>query len=158
MDIFEELERSRAALLDTVARLDEAALDRKGLVGEWSIKNALAHIAAWEEWVAQALPERMATGETPAALRAGIADEDSYNAEQVAEREELTPSEQLIELERTRDALVGYLRGLDAAAWERRRPWSTWAGTLAEYLRESIVGHEQEHIADLKAAAEQLSR
>jgi len=156
MDILEELDRTRAALLDAVDGLDEDALERKGTVGEWSIKNVLAHLAAWEAWVVQALPARLATGVTPAELRARIADEDRYNAEEIGEREELTASEQLIDLERTRTALLDELRRLDADTWQRRRPWDTWEGTLAEYLRESIVVHEQEHIDGLRAIAAQL--
>jgi hypothetical protein len=156
-DILEELSRTRAALLDTIAGLDEGALERKGVIGDWSIKNALAHIAAWEAWVVQALPARLASGETPAELRARIEDEDRYNAEEVGEREELTAAEQLMELERTRAALLDELRGLDAATWERRGPWSTWQGTLAEHLRASIIEHEQEHIGDLRGAAERVS-
>jgi uncharacterized protein (TIGR03083 family) len=152
MDIFDELARNRAALLDTLAGLDEDALDRKGFVGDWSAKNVLAHMAAWEEWVVQALPKRFATGTTPADFRARIENEDRFNAEEVAEREELTPSEQLIELERTREALLGELRGLDAATWQRRNLWDTWQGTLAEYLRDAIISHEQEHIVELRAA------
>jgi hypothetical protein len=156
MEILEELARTRASLLGALAGLDEAALDRKGAVGEWSIKNVLAHIAAWEAWVVLALPARLTTGKTPEDFRARIQDEDRFNAEEVGEREELTPSEQLIELERTREALLDELRGLDTAAWERRGPWDTWAGTLAEYLRESLVGHEQEHLVELRAVAEKL--
>jgi uncharacterized damage-inducible protein DinB len=150
MDVFEELSRTRAALLDTLAGLDEQALERKGVVGEWSIKNVLAHIAAWEAWVVQALPARLATGTTPPALQARQVDEDASNALEVAEREELTVSEQLMELERTREALLAYLRELDAATWERRNPWSTWQGTLAEYLRMALTEHEEEHIAALR--------
>jgi DinB family protein len=156
MERFEELERTRAALHDTIAGIDEAALDRKAVVGEWSIKNVLAHIAAWEAWVVQALPVRLATGKTPEDYLARIHDEDRFNAEEVAEREELTPSEQLIELERTREALLSELRGLDAAAWERTNLWDAWKGTLAEYLRASLIEHEQEHIEELRAAAERL--
>src|SRR5262245_61816790 len=106
MEILEELAHTRATLLDALAGLDEAALDRKGVVGEWSIKNALAHIAAWESLVVQMLPARLATGKTPDELVARAQDEDRFNAEEVAEREELTPSEQLIELERIREALL----------------------------------------------------
>jgi hypothetical protein len=98
----------------------------------------------------------LTTGKTPEDFSTRIQDEDHFNAEEVAEREELTPSEQLIELERTREALVAELRSLDAATWERRGPWDTWRGTLTEYLRESLIGHEQEHLADLQSAAEQL--
>ena len=131
-------------------------MDRKAVVGEWSIKNVLAHIAAWEAWVVQALPVRLTTGKTPEDFQARIQDEDRFNAEEVAEREELTPSEQLIELERIREALLAELRGLDAAAWERRAPWDTWEGSLAEYLRASLIEHEQEHIEELRAVAERL--
>ena len=54
--------------------LDEAALDRKGVIGDWSIKNVLAHIAAWEAWVVEALPTRMTTGATPEDFRRRAAD------------------------------------------------------------------------------------
>src|SRR5215471_2397386 len=101
MEILEELARTRAALLDAIEGLDESTLDRRSVVGEWSIKNVLAHIAAWEAWVVQALPVRLTTGKTPGDFYTRIQDEDRFNAEEVDEREELTPSEQLIELERT---------------------------------------------------------
>jgi hypothetical protein len=143
-------------LLDAIAGLDETALDRKGAVGEWSIKNVLAHITAWEAWVVQALPARLAIGKTPEDFLARAQDEDRFNAEEVAEREELTPSEQLTELERTREALLAELRDLDSAIWARPGLWDTWEGTLAEYLRDSLVGHEQEHLASLRAVAERL--
>ena len=152
MQILDELESTRATLLGAIAGLDEDALDRKGAVGEWSVKNVLAHIAAWEEWVVQALPRRLASGVTPDDFRARTDDEDRFNAEEIAEREELTPSEQLIELERTRAALLDELGRVDAATWERQKLWDTWEGALAEYLRASLIEHEQEHIDGLRAA------
>ena len=156
--VLNELAKERAALLETIAGLDDAALERKGVIGDWSIKNLLAHIAAWESWVVQALPVRLATGETPEHMRARLVDEDASNAEEVAEREELTPGEQLMELERTRDALIAYLRTLDEATFERRRPWSTWEGTLGEYLLASLRDHEAEHRADLRATVARLAQ
>src|SRR5215213_2197789 len=148
-----ELGRTRAALLAAIDGLDETALDRKGSVGDWSIKNVLAHIAAWEAWVVEALPARMTSGTTPEDFRQRAEDEDRFNAEEVAEREELTPDEQLMELERTRAELLAYLRSLDAAALERKQPWDSWAGTLPEYLLKALRDHEAEHAEVLKAAA-----
>ena len=149
----EALAATRAELLGVVAGLDPAALDRKGVVGAWSIKNVLAHLAAWEDWVVQALPERVATGATPADFRERARDEDRFNAAEVAEREELAPDEQLMELERTRDALLAYLRGLDAATLARANPWDTWQGTIPEYLVAALRDHEAEHAAELRDAA-----
>ena len=95
----------------------------------------------------------MTTGTTPEDFRQRAEDEDRFNAEEVAEREELTPDEQLMELERTRAELLAYLRGLDAAALARTQPWDTWAGTLPEYLLEALRDHEAEHVEMLRAAA-----
>ena len=95
----------------------------------------------------------MATGATPHDFRQRAQDEDRFNAEEVAEREELTPDEQLMELERTRAELLAYLHGLDAAALERRYPWDTWAGTLPEYLLAALRDHEAEHVEALRAVA-----
>jgi DinB superfamily len=153
-----ELGRTRAELLGAIAGIDEAALDRKGVAGDWSIKNVLAHIAAWETWVVQTLAIRMATGATPEDFRQRTADEDRFNAEEVAEREELTPDEQIMELERTRAELLAYVHGLDAGMLERQHPWDTWAGTLPEYLLVALRDHEAEHVEELRAAAAGLTR
>lgn len=150
------LHSTRSELLATIAALDEATLDRKAIVGDWSIKNVLAHIVAWEEWVVRTLPARVATGATPPDLRARIADQAHFNAEEVAEREELTPDEQLMELERTRDELLAFVRGLAPATLARRQLWDTWAGTLPEYLLVALRDHEAEHLAALRAAVAQL--
>jgi len=157
-DALAELGRTRAELLAAIGGLEEAALDRNGVIGDWSIKNVLAHIAAWEAWVVEALPARMATGATPHDFRQRAQDEDRFNAEEVAEREELTPDEQLMELDRTRAELLVYLRGLDAGALERKHPWDTWPGTLPEYLLAALGDHESEHVEDLRTAAAALTR
>ena len=147
-----ELQATRDELLATIGRLSSAALDRKGAIGEWSVKNILAHLAAWEDWVVQALPQRMAAGETPAAFRERAENEDRFNQIEIAEREELTPEEQLMELERVREELLSYVRGLGQAELARRNPWAGWNGTLPEYLLGALRDHEAEHIAELRAA------
>jgi hypothetical protein len=157
-DALAELGRTRAALLAAISGLDEAVLDRKGSIGDWSVKNVLAHIAAWEAWVVQALPARMSTGTTPQDFRQRAVDEDRFNAEEVAEREELTPDEQLMELERTRAELLAYVGGLDTAALERKHPWDTWEATLPEYLLAALRDHEAEHVEALRIAAAGLNR
>src|SRR3954451_6170332 len=81
-DALAELGRTRAELLAAIGGLDEAALDRKSVVGDWSVKNVLAHIAAWEAWVVQALPVRMSTGTTPEDFRQRAEDEERFNAEE----------------------------------------------------------------------------
>ncbi len=151
-DALSQLAATRAELHALINSCEPEALERKGAVGDWSAKNVLAHLAAWEAWVVEALPERMRTGATPAHLRERLADEERFNAEEIAEREELTVDEQIIELERYRDELLAWLATLDQAAVSRPQPWGTWLGTLPEYLIEALRDHEAEHIAALRAA------
>lgn len=148
----EQLSATRTELLALLEGFDEAMLDRKGLIGAWSIKNMLAHIAAWEGWVVLALPARLASGATPPELAERLADEDASNAEEVAEREELTPDEQLMELERTRAELLTWLRGLDHATLARARPWDGWDHTIPDYLLAALRDHEAEHVVALREA------
>lgn len=150
--VFEELAAARAELLAALASQDEAALERTDPAGGWSAKNVLAHLAGWESWVVEMLQARLGGAELPAHLRAAAADEDAYNAAQVAEREELTPDEQLMELERTRAELLALLRALEPARLDAPEPWPGARHSLGDYLRRALVQHEREHAAALRAA------
>jgi hypothetical protein len=71
-EILDLIHAEREALEVLLARLGEEQLMQQGVVGEWSVKDMLAHIAAWEErmqrWVAESLrgeeSERPAPGMT----------------------------------------------------------------------------------------------
>jgi hypothetical protein len=146
------LDERRAALLATFADQPAETLDRAGMLGEWSIKNVLAHLAAWELVVVQVLPERIATGKTPGVLATIAANEDAWNAVQVAEGELLSPEDQLAELEWTHSVLAQYLLSLDDATLDRRAPWPGWGGTLAEYVLQAIADHDREHAEQIQVA------
>lgn len=46
--ILRELRESRAEFLDAIEGLDESEIMEPGVVGEWSIKDLLAHLNRWE--------------------------------------------------------------------------------------------------------------
>src|SRR5215813_7885789 len=93
-DVIESLNRTRETLLETFAGLPDATLNQKGVVGEWSIKNVLAHVAAWEQTVTGFLPERLATGAKPA-IFTQMSDEDAWNEKTVTQHEHLSPQQQI---------------------------------------------------------------
>ena len=143
-DLARTLTREREALLGTIAWLSEGALDRRGVLGEWSIKRALAHLAARERWVVATLPHLLAAGDsgTPIVPAAGDcatleSHRDSY--------ERLSPTEQVLELERVRDSLLALVAALGEEALARPRPWQGWAGSVAEYILTMVYHHERAH-------------
>lgn len=84
----EMLERVRAAhdrLLKALDGLTEERAAQKGLNPEWSIKDALAHIVAWEKAGARTVRDiQQGTGTAPRLSRDDIND---FNARAVEERQ-----------------------------------------------------------------------
>jgi uncharacterized damage-inducible protein DinB len=76
-DAFEALGESRAALLDALDDLDEEIRDDERWHGEWTTKDVVCHIAAWEEAFALALEDAAGDGlfERPARH----ADDEPFN-------------------------------------------------------------------------------
>ncbi len=155
-NLFESLSQERTIFLDAIGELSDARLEQKGVVGEWSIKNVLAHLVDWERAVTDFLPERIASGATPAIFAVIGDDEDGWNAQQVALREGLTPREQLDEFEQSRQALLQVIRAIGEETLNRKHPWKGWDGTVAAYVLDSIGGHESEHREAVLAAIKQL--
>jgi uncharacterized damage-inducible protein DinB len=139
------LDQERALLLDAIKKVPDEALTLKGVVGAWSIKNVLAHLADQEILVVQVLPQRLATGITPEIVSIINADADAWNAKQIEASEHLTIYEQLKQLEQARQALVQVLRDLGEEGLNRQHPWPEWEGTVAEYILQVVVEHEREH-------------
>lgn len=157
-ELFDALSREQQLLLDTLQLCTDDQLNQKDVVGDWSVKNVLAHLVAWEEIVLETLPERLATGQRPAIFNTihEDDDEDDFNARAVAEREHLTPAEQIFALTNTRAQFVNYLRSQGEETLQRQHPWAGWNGTLAEYILAAICDHEQEHCDAICAAVATL--
>jgi hypothetical protein len=49
MIVLERIEREHGRLEKSVAQLSESQMERPGVVGEWSVKDVLAHLTDWEQ-------------------------------------------------------------------------------------------------------------
>lgn len=140
--------RSRDATLRFLAGVPEADLLRPRTQGRWSVKDVLAHIAAWEEEAIRRFV-LIARGRgvqiyfydvDPRAV-------DRFNARVVPAARHLTLDEILRRLARVRRRLIQRLRALPAASLRDRRhkyPVTAW---LPEYA----WTHEQQHLRRLRA-------
>ena len=155
-ELFDALTQERELFLDAIKNVADTTLDKKGIVGEWSIKNVLAHLADWEQVVTDFLPERLKTGRTPETLLTINADEDGWNARQVAVREHFSPQEQLANLKQTRFVLLQVLENLGEEAINSTHPWPQWEGTLGEYVIQALNDHDREHRELVLAALKQI--
>jgi hypothetical protein len=149
------LAREREALLGTIAWLSEAALDQEGVIGARSIKDVLAHLAVHERAVVCALRQLLTAGASSWSERTSVEECTSVDLH-IARREALSPTEQVLELERVRSDLLHLLAGLDDKTLTGRGPWGEEHGTLAEYILTAVCGHECEHHAAIRHAIHRI--
>lgn len=50
-----DLDDAREKLVQSIGGLDDAMLNEPGVVGDWSIRQTLAHLLAWDAWGVEAI-------------------------------------------------------------------------------------------------------
>jgi hypothetical protein len=145
----EGLARERAKLLAVLDGLSEEEMARPGVAGEWSVRDVLAHLLAWEEEAVTRLD--LLAAERPQDV-AWIDDQDeqklnAWNARAHQRYAGLALAEIM---RRLADVQGRILIGLDSLSDERL---STDAGPVPvrNWLPECTYDHEQEHCADILA-------
>ena len=108
-----KLDQAWAAFEATYAGLPEARLLEPGVVGDWSVKDLLAHVTTWEEEALKYLPLILADGRPPrySTQYGGL---DAFNALVSAQKRGLSLAEVRAQQAATHQRLLDYLRTVPA--------------------------------------------
>ena len=140
MDTLERQISESAAFLS--AFTPEQALRREA-PGEWNMLEIVGHVADAERVFGYR------------ALRIARADPVMWTAVEFADYaaaasyRERPLGDIVAELTAVRAAFVAFLRGLDAAAWQRRAP-QDWTIRSVRAIAYAMAGHELHHLADIR--------
>jgi len=145
--LISHLAAARAALLGKLLGLDEQPLTEAPVLDHWTIKDILAHIAAWDRWEYQTM-RRMAEGESPDF--AAVQDVDRFNAAVVATWRERPLGEVLAELEDARATWVAWLQALPVEEFFQRRRYDNYDWSFPDCLRVQWE-HDTEHAEQIAA-------
>jgi len=133
-DAYKGLEETRHALQRSVEGLTPEQLSAREIDG-WSVKDMLAHIASWEELMAQDF-RRLARGHAPALMQFSPERTDQLNDLIVSMRRDFSLDQVLTELASTRSEMMKSLEALSDADFE--------TGFVPAFL--GICGrHDEEH-------------
>ncbi|HYW26731.1 MAG TPA: maleylpyruvate isomerase N-terminal domain-containing protein [Terriglobales bacterium] len=106
--VLRRLDAGWAAFGESYAGLPDALLLVPGVVGDWSVKDVLAHVSAWEEEAIAHLPVIAAGGRPPRyAASGGI---DAFNARTAERRRDLSLGDVRRLLEESHRRLVELVR------------------------------------------------
>jgi hypothetical protein len=140
------LDTARGDFLDALAEVDEALVTAPGVVGEWSVRDLVVHVAAWADHASRALD----------LAAAGRGDEFGYSTDETdamnervfAESRSVSPADALHREAAAFDGLRRRVAELDRALLTLRLGNGD---TVEEVIRYDGPDHYAEHTGHLRA-------
>jgi hypothetical protein len=108
--LLKRLEKAWATITESYAGLSNAQLMEPGVMGEWSVKDILAHVTTWEEEALKYLPLILSGGRPPRYIQFGGI--DAFNAQMVEQKRDTALSDVLRQLDETHRQLLDYLQSV----------------------------------------------
>lgn len=107
--LLDKLDNAWTELKDSYAGLSTAHMTEPGVVGDWSVKDILAHVTTWEEEALKHLPHILA-GEKPPRYSVTYGGIDAFNALMTEQKRALPLVEILRQMDETHVRLVTYVQ------------------------------------------------
>jgi hypothetical protein len=148
-EILDALEDVRERFFEAIEGLPTGALHEPGVVGEWSIKDVMAHICMWEAELVKFLWQT-AQGEKPSTLHFTDIDVDVVNKEWQEQVEARSLEQILGDFRSVRDQTERRLGTFSDTDLNDPQRFS-WLGgkPLWEWIENDSYGHEAEHIEQI---------
>ena len=127
---------ARYKILDSVNSLPPEAQD-EGFLGDWSVKDLLAHLIGWDHTNRTAV-EEIRAGQKPSFWAHYDRDWQSYNAKLVAKYKLDDFAELVAAVERSHRALIDYLQAVPADEYLKKKP-------IGSLLRAEASDEEDHH-------------
>lgn len=125
--------RERSNLKDLITPLSEFQMMEAGVEGEWSIKDILAHIAAWERLAHDRLQAALTGNPLKFPLITSDAHVEQFNAEIFQSNLDKPLPEVWAEFEEAHIRLIALIEELPSDALHQSLPFD-WAGKLTYQL------------------------
>lgn len=152
-ELYDALDAARERLLIALDPLPDAALLQPGAIGDWSVRDLLAHLTVWEAELVTALM-RLQQGKKPDRLLQALADRDAYNAARFLENKDRDLDRIFDDLQGVRAQLEQWLEGFSDRALTNPQRYKSLAGQpLWQLIASATFQHEAAHVADVEAFA-----
>jgi hypothetical protein len=143
--LLKDIQAERQRLEKTLSTLGAEEMVQAGAVGTWSVKDVLAHLAAWEKlflaWYQAGLQ-----GSSPATLPVGMGKRaiDALNQQIYTQNQGRSLEEVLVEFQASYQQILAVIEGIPESDMFSRGRFS-WTGKLA--LVDYITGNTCNHYA-----------
>lgn len=156
MNAVDILKYGHLTVLATVDGLTPESWIEPGACGTWSIREIVAHLASYEQVLADLLALFVAG--TPDAFRSPF--DDAFNDREVALRTDREAAGVLAEYVDAYEHVADLARKIPASRWSvpGTLPWYGAEYALDDFIVYSYYGHKREHCAQIAAFRDLLQR
>lgn len=145
------LNTSRQRLVDAVNDLTDLEQIEPGPDGGWSVKDVLAHLAAWEAELVTALARDVAHNKPPRLKGISDAEVEQLNVQWHAENKDRPLDRVRDDFAGARKQLLRQVAGLNDKDLTDPKKYKWLDGkTLADYIADYANGHDDEHVEALR--------
>ena len=158
MELADALSRGHDLVLNIIDEIPDSERDTPGVVGEWSVREIIAHLASHEEVLAEILSTFLSSEPTPGL---DMMNEDSlhFNTVQVEMRKDKNSAELLTEYKDWHEKAMSLLAQIPKEMHrspDNTLPWQGVECTLEELVIYTNYAHKREHGAQLGVFVDHL--
>jgi len=148
-EIIEAIQQARASMLQALDGLSPDAMLRPGVVGMWSVKDILAHLAIWQSELITALSQLEWPDRVPEIVQ--IEDIDEFNAQEYRANVRRSLDVVLEDFHGVHKHLLKMVDDVNEKWLDdpRKFPWMEGEG-LWYLIAENGYWHEEEHAENIK--------
>jgi len=146
-EVVKALKESRTQMEAALAGLTETQMTDPGVVGDWSVKDVLSHLIAWEAELVTLLAKAR-QGKPPQPPARSQKDIDELNAKWYKENKNRPLDRVLADFHGVRKQTLRQVEALSDEEINAPRPWLR-GEALLEWIEGDGFGHEAEHAAQI---------
>ena len=151
--LLKRLDQAWAELKESYAGLSDVQLTELGVMGDWSVKDIIAHVTWWEQEALKHLPLIIKEGRPPrySTQYGGI---DAFNALMIEQKRDLSLTDVLQQQEETHRQLIAYIQSVPEEQFTRET-------RFRHRLRLDTYSHYPKHaraIREWRASIDQFAR
>jgi ketosteroid isomerase-like protein/uncharacterized damage-inducible protein DinB len=159
MDAVAILKYGQQTVLQTLEEFPEAAVEKPGACGVWSVKDIIAHLASYEEVLVDVLTTFGSLQPTPS-LNTFTEPGGQLNDTEVDVRKARTMPEVLAEFNDAHAQVMSLATHISSERFRQigTLPWYGMEYALDDFLVYTFYGHKREHSAQIAAFGDRLRR
>ncbi len=155
-ELIDKLTADRDALFDVIGDLTEQQIITVPVIGEWTVKDAVGHIAYWEGVILDHVRQSFTEGR-PRPQQPDETDK-TVNPREAARRKDWSWSRVRAEYENVRGALIDKVNRMSDAEFTFQVP-NPWLGenrfySVGQMIEEDAIGHSREHTEQIRRMKE----